>query len=357
MKQLISWVFIGLCAVFGQVQGAQEVEWDNLSFAVTPTDAMYRAECQLGEKWQVGALVPYGPLEISPGSCILNYGQGIFEGMKAYRTQEGRIVLFRPEENARRFQNGAIRMGMPPVSEEMFLNAVKQTILANKDWIPPAGKGALYIRPLLLGTGVNITLTPAPSFTFLIFVTPVGDYFKGGIRAINLLISQEFHRAHPGGSGDVKASGNYAANFVPLKEAKAKGYAELIYLDVTSRYIEEVGAANFFCVKDDVLYTPELTGTILPGITRDSIMKLAASLGYQVKEKKIDVDFCLSADEAFCCGTAAVISPVGSITYGERKVVFNNGAVGTVTLKLYEALTGIQNERSEDTFGWVHVVQ
>ncbi len=194
-------------------------------------------------------------------------------------------------------------------------------------------------------------------YTFLVFVTPVGDYFKGGLRAINLKISEEFHRAHPGGSGDVKAIGNYAPNFVPLKEAKAAGFAELIYLDVTKQYIEEVGAANFFCVKEGVLYTPELTGTILPGITRDSIMKLALRLGYGVKEEKIDVASALSADEVFCCGTAAVISPVGSITYGEKKVVYNRGEVGPVTLELYEALTGIESERIKDPFGWVYEVQ
>ncbi|NGX47287.1 MAG: putative branched-chain-amino-acid aminotransferase [Chlamydiae bacterium] len=334
----------------------QKINWDKLSFDPIPTSYMFKAFCEVNGSWQQGELVSYGDLAISPSSCALNYGQSILEGMKAYRTKEGKIVLFRPEENARRFQKGAVRLGMPILPEEMFIKAVKQTVLANIDWVPPYGKGTLYIRPLLIGTGSLLSLTPAPSYTFLIFVTPVGDYFKGGVRAIDLVISDEFHRAHPGGVGDIKTIVNYAANFVPLQKAKQNGFAEILYLDVTNQYVEEVGAANFFCVKDGILYTPELTGTILPGITRDSIILLASHLGYEVKEQKIDLDLVFSSDEAFCSGTAAVIAPIGSITHNDRKIVYEEGNIGPVTLEFYHSLTGIQNGEIEDPFNWLHEV-
>ena len=216
-----------------------------------------------------GKLQPYGDIPMSPAAGVLNYGQGLFEGMKAFRTSKNRIVFFRPEENARRMQRGADRLKMPPVPESIFVDAVEQVVAANNHWVPPTGKGAMYVRPLLMGSGPVLGVSPAPSYTFLIYVTPVGPYFKGGMNAIDLLISEHHHRAAPGGSGGVKAIGNYAPGMKPSKEAKALGYAEVIYLDAeTHTSIEEVGAANFFCVKDNVLYTPSLTGTILPGITR-----------------------------------------------------------------------------------------
>ena len=288
---------------------------------------------------------------------VLNYGQGIFEGMKALRTEKGDVVLFRPDENARRFQRGAARLGMPPVPESMFLDAVEQMVAANSHFIPPSGRGALYVRPVLWGTGPIMGVAPAPSYTFCVFVTPVGPYFKGGMSAIDLIISDDHHRAAPGGSGGVKAIGNYAPGMMPSKNAKKDGYAEVIYLDaVHHRYIEEVGAANFFCVKDGIIHTPSLTGTILPGITRDSIIQLARYRGYKVIEEKVSAEFAMSADEAFCCGTAAVISPIGSITHGEDKAVYNDGELGAVTMELYDALTGLQNRRGEDPFSWLHSV-
>jgi branched-chain amino acid aminotransferase len=254
-------------------------------------------------------------------------------------------------------QRGADRLKMPPVPESIFIDAVEQVVQANIDWLPPMGRGAMYVRPLLMGSGPVLGVAPAPSYSFMIYVTPVGPYFKGGMRAIELLISDEFHRAAPGGSGGVKAIGNYAPGMMPSKLAKAQGYAEVIYLDArTSTYIEEVGAANFFCVKDNVLYTPELTGTILPGITRDSIIALARHMGYEVVEEKVSAEFAMSADEAFCCGTAAVISPIGSITHGETKITYGNGQPGTLTTTLYDKLTGIQNETEDDIFGWLHEV-
>jgi len=277
--------------------------------------------------------------------------------MKAYRTAKDRVVFFRPDENARRMQRGADRLKMPPVPESIFIDAVEQVVQANIDYLPPMGRGAMYVRPLLMGSGPVLGVAPAPSYSFMIYVTPVGPYFKGGMKAIDLLISDEFHRAAPGGSGGVKAIGNYAPGMMPSKIAKSKGYAEVIYLDArTSTYIEEVGAANFFCVKDNVLYTPELTGTILPGITRASIIALARHLGYDVHEEKVSAEFAMSADEAFCCGTAAVISPIGSITHEDKKVTYGDGTPGIMTTTLYDMLTGIQNEKQEDIFGWLHEV-
>ena len=304
-----------------------------------------------------GDLRPYGNIEISPAAGVLNYGQGLFEGMKAYRTAKDRVVFFRPDENARRMQRGADRLKMPPVPESIFIDAVEQVVQANIDYLPPMGRGAMYVRPLLMGSGPVLGVAPAPSYSFMVYVTPVGPYFKGGMKAIDLLISDEFHRAAPGGSGGVKAIGNYAPGMMPSRIAKSKGYAEVIYLDArTSTYIEEVGAANFFCVKDNVLYTPELTGTILPGITRASIIALARHLGYDVHEEKVSSEFAMSADEAFCCGTAAVISPIGSITHEDRKVTYGDGRPGIMTTTLYDMLTGIQNEKEEDIFGWLHEV-
>ncbi len=332
-------------------------DWDSLTFSLTKTEKMYVAECNQGDAWSPGNIRPYGNLAIDPAAGVLNYGQGIFEGMKAQRTANNRVILFRPEENARRFQRGAARLGMPPVPESMFIDAVEQVVAANSSWIPPSGRGALYIRPVLWGTGPIMGVAPAPSYTFCVFATPVGPYFKGGLSAIDLLISEENHRAAPGGSGGVKAIGNYAPGMMPSINAKKQGFAEVIYLDaVEHKYVEEVGAANYFCVKDKVLYTPDLTGTILPGITRESIIMLARNRGYEVNETLVSAEFAMTADESFCCGTAAVISPIASITQGEKKKVFGNGGVGAITRELYDALTNLQTEKSEDPFGWLHEV-
>ena len=334
------------------------IDWDAMTFSLTQTDWMYMSTCELGGTWSQGDMIPYGKFEIDPAAGVLNYGQGIFEGMKAHRTVQDRVIIFRVSENAARFQSGARRLGMPPVPESLFLHAVEQTVSSNGSWIPPSGKGALYIRPLLLGTGPIMGVAPAPEYTFLVYVSPVGPYFKGGLSSIDLIISDEYHRAAPGGSGGVKAIGNYAPGMMPSKEAKKAGFAEIIYLDAAHHnYIEEVGAANFFCVKDRKLYTPELTGTILPGITRDSIMQLARHRDYEVTEERVSVEFAMQADEAFCCGTAAVISPIGSITHGERKNTYLEGGVGPITRELYNALIGIQTELARDPFGWLHEVE
>lgn len=342
-------------------------DWDNLGFKVTETDMMYIATCNDGEEWQSGELRPYGHLSLHPAAGVLNYGQGIFEGMKATRTTRGNIVLFRPEDNARRFMDGAERLGMPPVPENLYLAAVYSVVAANARWVPPPGKGALYIRPLLWGTGAVLGVNPAPSYSFVIYTSPVGPYFKGGFKPIRLIVAKHHFRAAPGGTGNVKAIGNYASGLILSRTVKKHGYGEILYLDaVHQRYIEEVGAANFFCIKDNTLYTPELGGTILPGITRDSVMKLARYLGYSVVEQKVDINLAMKADEAFCTGTAAVITPIGRIEQGDEIKIFSsqdtkqpaeeNGDVGPITRQLYDLLTSIHIEVQEDIYGWLRPV-
>ncbi|KAL6648958.1 hypothetical protein ACP70R_013182 [Stipagrostis hirtigluma subsp. patula] len=293
-----------------------DLDWENLGFGLVQTDFMYVAKCGPDGNFSKGEVIPFGPIALSPSAGVLNYGQGLFEGLKAYRKTDGSILLFRPEENAIRMTAGAERMCMPAPTVEQFVDAVKQTVLANKRWVPPTGKGSLYIRPLLMGSGAVLGLAPAPEYTFIIFVSPVGNYFKEGLSPINLIVEENFHRASPGGTGGVKTIGNYASVLKAQKIAKEKGYSDVLYLDaVHNKYLEEVSSCNIFVVKGNVISTPAIKGTILPGITRKSIIEVAQSKGFKVEERQVSVDDLLDADEVFCTGTAVVVSPVGSITY------------------------------------------
>ena len=349
----------GSIEVHGLLEDAEpSIDWDAMTFSFKETDRMYLATCTQGDEWQPGQMQDFVNLSMSPASGVLNYGQGLFEGTKAQRAADGSIVLFRPDRNATRMQEGARRLGMPPVPEEMFLDAIRRAVRENARWVPPMGKGALYVRPLLMGSGAVLGVAPAPEYTFLVYVSPVGPYFQGGIKPISLKVSDEFHRAAPGGSGGVKAIGNYAPGMIPSEMAKSEGYAEVIYLDaVHHKYVEEVGAANFFCVKDGVISTPELTGTILPGVTRASVIEIATSRGYEVREEKVEVDYAFDADECFCAGTAAVVASIGSIEHGGRAVEYCGGEVGAITMEMYEALTAIQQRRVPDEFGWTVAVE
>ncbi|KAL1196449.1 Branched-chain-amino-acid aminotransferase 5 [Cardamine amara subsp. amara] len=330
-----------------------EIDWDNIDFGLKPTDYMYAMKCSRDGDFSEGQLQRFGNIEINPSAAVLNYGQGLFEGLKAYRKQDGNILLFRPEENAIRMRNGAERMCMPAPSVEQFVEAVKATVLANKRWIPPPGKGSLYIRPLLMGTGPVLGLAPAPDYTFLIYVSPVGNYFKEGVAPINLIVENDFHRATPGGTGGVKTIGNYAAVLKAQAAAKAKGYSDVLYLDcLYKRYIEEVSSCNIFIVKDNVISTPAIKGTILPGITRKSIIEVARSHGFKVEERNVTVDELVEADEVFCTGTAVVLSPVGSITYKSQRVSYGEDGFGPVSKQLYTSLTSLQMGLCEDTMSW-----
>ncbi|KAM6564103.1 hypothetical protein CsatB_024101 [Cannabis sativa] len=329
------------------------IDWDNLGFAFLPTDYMYNMKCSQGEGFSNGELQRFGNIELSPSAGVLNYGQGLFEGLKAYRKEDGNILLFRPEENALRMRLGAERMCMPSPTVEQFVDAVKATVLANKRWIPPAGKGSLYIRPLLMGSGAVLGLAPAPEYTFLIYVSPVGNYFKEGVAPIHLIIEHDLHRATPGGTGGVKTIGNYAAVLKAQSAAKEQGYSDVLYLDcVHKKYLEEVSSCNIFVVKGKVISTPEIKGTILPGITRKSIIDVARSQGFQVEERLVTVDELLDADEVFCTGTAVVVSPVGSITYRGERVLYNKGGVGAVSQQLYSVLTRLQMGLVKDNMNW-----
>ncbi|KAA8515199.1 hypothetical protein F0562_018378 [Nyssa sinensis] len=331
-----------------------DIDWDNLGFGFMPTDYMYIMKCLQGGDFSKGELQRFGNIELIPSAGVLNYGQGLFDGLKAYRKQDGNILLFRPEENALRLRMGAERMCMPSPTVEQFVEAVKVTVQANERWIPPPCKGSLYIRPLLMGSGAVLSVTPAPEYTFLIYVSPVGNYFKEGLAPINLVIETELHRATPGGTGGVKTIGNYAAVLKAQTAAKAKGYSDVLYLDsVHKRYLEEVSSCNIFLVKDNVLSTPAITGTILPGITRKSIIDVARSQGFQVEERQITVDELFDADEVFCTGTAVVISPVGSVTYLGKRVSYGNEGIGVVAQQLYSSLTRLQMGLTKDTMDWV----
>ncbi|TKY59400.1 Branched-chain-amino-acid aminotransferase 6 [Spatholobus suberectus] len=333
-------------------ENGADINWDELGFNPVPTDFMYVMKCAKGEKFSQGSLIRYGNIEISPSAVILNYGQGVFEGLKAYRTEDGRILLFRPEENAQRMKTGADRLCMPSPSIDQFVTAVKQTVLANKRWVPPPGKGSLYIRPLLMGTGASLTLAPAPEYTFLIYCSPVTSYHKDG--ELNLKVESKFHRAisGSGGTGGIKSVTNYAPVYAASIEAKANGFSDVLFLDsATGKYIEEVSACNVFVVKGNAICTPATNGAILPGITRKSIIDIVLDLGYQVMERAIPVEEMLEADEVFCTGTAVVVNSVSSVTYKEIRAEYKTGPE-TLSEKLRKTLVGIQTGCVEDTKGW-----
>ena len=332
-----------------------QIDYDNLTFSFTETKSMYVSKCRLNQSWKEGKLVPFNDVKISPAATILNYGQGLFEGMKAYRTKNGEIIMFRPDENAKRAANGCLRLSMPEISEEIFLDGVTKVVKDNIDYIPNTEKGALYVRPIIFGSGEGLGVAPSSEYTFMVYCSPVGPYFKGGLSPIKLIVTQDYHRAPLKGTGGVKAVGNYVPGMLPSGLAKKQGYAEVIYLDAAEeKFIEEVGAANFFAVFGNKLITPELTGSILPGITRDSVLFLAKNkLGMEIEERRISIDDALKADEVFCAGTAAIISPIGSIKYQEKEYQFSESNVGKVTGKLYDILTGIQFGEDKDEYGWI----
>lgn len=329
-----------------------DVNWEEMGFSLIPTDYMYVMKCAIGENFPQGSLIPYGNIELSPCSGILNYGQGLFEGLKAYRKEDGRILLFRPDQNALRMKSGAERLCMPSPSAEQFVDAVKQTVLANERWVPPFGKGSLYVRPLLMGSGGSLGLGPAPEYTFLVYASPVGSYHKR-LKSLNLVVEEKHHRASHGGTGGIKTVANYSPVLNALTRAKAQGFCEVLFLDAaTGKYIDEASACNVFSVKGNSIITPPIHGTILPGVTRKSVIEIAQTLGYQVEERPVALDELLDADEAFCTGTAVVVTSIGSVTHQGRRAEYKTQA-DTVCQKLRETLTGIQMGRLEDAMGWM----
>ncbi|CRM24995.1 Branched-chain-amino-acid aminotransferase [Pseudomonas sp. 31 R 17] len=335
--------------------GNESINWDKLGFDYIKTDKRFLQVWKNGE-WQAGTLTDDNVLHISEGSTALHYGQQCFEGLKAYRCKDGSINLFRPDQNAARMQRSCARLLMPHVSTEDFIEACKQVVKANERFIPPYGSGgALYLRPFVIGTGENIGVRTAPEFIFSVFAIPVGAYFKGGLVPHNFQIST-FDRAAPQGTGAAKVGGNYAASLMPGSEARKSGFADAIYLDpMTHSKIEEVGSANFFGITHDNQFITPKSPSVLPGITRLSLIELAQSrLGLTVVEGEVFIDKLDQFKEAGACGTAAVISPIGGIQYNDKLHVFySETEVGPITQRLYQELTGVQTGDVEAPAGWI----
>ena len=331
------------------------IDWDSLGFNPVETRSMFIANCPIDGKWESGSLVPYGKIELSPAAGVLNYGQGVFEGTKAYHTSKDNIVMFRIGRNAKRMAWSTERLCIPKMDPDFFIDAVTKTVKDNLDYIPPYGKGSLYVRPIVWGTAPAIGVRAVSEYTFVVFVSPVGSYFKDGIKPLNLKVETDYHRAAARGIGNAKAIGNYSASLYPLTKAKKEGYDEVIYLDsVDGERIEELGSANLFICKDGVIKTPKLSGSILDGVTRNSVCRIAKDiLGIKVEETDIHLDELLKADEVFCTGTAVVVAPVGKVTYKNKVHHFSGGNIGPITNKCKETLTSIQREEITDPFGWV----
>ena len=337
----------------------KDLDWNNLGFGYIKTDFRYIAYWKNGE-WSKGELTRDNVLHISEGSTALHYGQQCFEGLKAYRTKYGSINLFRPDENAKRMQRSCQRLLMPEVSVEMFVDACKQVVKANEEWVGPYGSGAtLYLRPFLIGVGDNVGVNSAPEYIFSIFCCPVGAYFKGGMKPTNFLVSH-YDRAAPHGTGAAKVGGNYAASLSPGKEAKSNGFADCIYLDpATHTKIEEVGSANFFGITQDNKFVTPLSPSILPSITKYSLLYLAKErLGLETLEGDVYIDQLDQFKEAGACGTAAVITPIGGIQHDDNfHVFYSETEVGPITKRLYDELVGIQFGDKPAPEGWIVKVE
>ena len=338
----------------------KNIDWGNLSFGYIKTDKRYVSNYSDG-KWDDGAIIEDDMITMSECACVLQYAQTIFEGLKAYTTEDGRIVIFRPDLNAERLANSSRRMEMPVFPEDRFVDAVAQTVKANADYVPPYGTGAtLYVRPYMFGINPVIGVKPADDFQFRVFTTPVGPYFKGGAKPITIKIS-DFDRAAPHGTGNIKAGLNYAMSLHAIVTAHNEGFAENMYLDAqTRKKVEETGGANFlFITKDNKVVTPK-SNSILPSITRRSLMYVAKEyLGLEVEEREVYLEELGDFAECGLCGTAAVISPVGKIVDHGKEICFPSGMekMGPTTQKLYDTLTGIQMGRIEAPEGWIKVIE
>jgi len=337
------------------------IEWSKLEFKYSYTPFRFLARWKDG-KWDEGQLVTENKISIDEGATCLHYGQQIFEGMKAQHTKDGRIMLFRPRENADRFRRSAARLLMAEVPEDLFMNGILETVKANADFVPPYGTGAsLYIRPFQIGVGENLGVKPAPEYIFSVFVCPVGPYFKAGFKTIKLKVDEYYDRAALHGIGRAKAGGNYSASLMPLKIAREEGFNEIVYLDsVEHKYFEETGASNvFFVFKNGKLATPK-SDSILESITRQSLVKVAREeFGLDMVERRISVDEIADFSEAGACGTAAVITPVGTLGYRGRmyKMYADGQEAGPVTTQLYKYLTACQLGDIPDKFGWLEEVK
>ncbi|NLU71048.1 branched-chain amino acid aminotransferase [Streptomyces sp. HNM0574] len=329
------------------------------------TDHMVTIKWTEGRGWHDAQLQPYAPLQMDPANMTLHYAQSIFEGLKAYRQPDGSVAVFRPDANARRFQRSAKRLAMPELPVETFIEACDLLVTQDKSWVPGVGEESLYLRPFMFASEVGLGVKPANEYTFMVIASPAGPYFSGGIKPVSVWLSEDYVRAAPGGTGEAKCAGNYAASLVAQAEAAQHGCDQVVWLDaVERRWVEEMGGMNLYFVygsgADARIVTPELTGTLLPGITRDSLLSIASDLGYATEEARISTDAWRegnadgSLTEVFACGTAAVITPVGDVKTSRDSWTVGGGEPGPVTMRLREALLAIQSGRAEDPHGWMH---
>jgi len=311
--------------------------------------------------WQTPAIGPRQPIPLDPAASVLHYAQEIFEGMKAYAHVDGGLALFRPEANARRFNASARRMAMPEIPEELFLAAVREAVCTDAAWLPLIAGGSLYIRPFMFASEAFLGVRPARQYKFIVLLSAAGNYFKKGVNPVKIWVAQGYTRASPGGTGAAKTGGNYAASLVPQAEAIAKGCDQVVFLDATEhKWVEELGGMNLFFVRaDGSVITPPLTGTILPGITRDSLIAMLRKEGLEVREEPYSIDQWRKEAqsglllETMACGTAAVVTPVGTVASPQGEFQIGAGGIGQMTAKMREQLVGIQNGRIADTHGWV----
>ena len=339
----------------------------NPGFGRMFTDHMVVVPYKEGQGWGRGTLKAYGPIELDPAASVLHYGQAIFEGFKAYKQQDGSIASFRPEANARRFNTSGARLAMPELPEATFLEAARALITQDQAWVPGAVGESLYMRPLMIATEAALGVRASNEYLFILMASPSGAYFPAGVKPVTVWISEDYVRAAPGGTGFAKCAGNYAASLVAQRQAKLEGCDQVVWLDaVQRRYIEEMGGMNIFFVYQEkgetVVVTPELTGTLLPGITRDSLLQLAREQGYRAEERKVTVDEWRAAikdgrmTEVFACGTAAVITPVGHVKSRQGQWDINKGETGPVAAKLREILLNLQHGITPDTHGWMQKI-
>ena len=342
----------------------EKPDQNNLGFGNYFTDHMFMMDYTEGKGWHDARIVPYGPIAMDPATMVLHYAQETFEGLKAYRDPEGNITLFRPEMNARRMINSNRRICMAELPEEMFVEAVEAIVKYEQDWIPTAKDTSLYIRPFMFSSEAGVGVHPAKTYKFVIILSPVGNYYPEGVNPVKIWVEDEYVRAVKGGTGFTKCGGNYAASIAAQVKAESHGYTQVLWLDgVHRKYVEEVGTMNVMFVIDGTIVTAPLEGSVLPGVTRDSIIHILKDWGYKVEERELSIDELMEAGrngkltEAFGTGTAAVISPVGQLYYKGEEVVINNFKTGDLTQKLYDTLTGIQWGRLEDKYGWVRHIK
>lgn len=338
----------------------QKPDQNNLGFGKYFTDHMFVMDYTDGKGWHDPRIVPYGPLVLDPATTVFHYGQAIFEGLKAYKTKDGRILLFRPNKNMERVNMSNDRLCIPPIDVDFGVKAVKTLVNLDKDWIPTAPGTSLYVRPFIIATDPFLGVRASNTYKFIIILSPSGAYYPSGINPVKIYVENDYVRAVKGGTGYAKTPGNYAASLKAQEIAHEKGYIQVLWLDgVERKYVEEVGSMNVFFKVDGEVLTPSLEGSILPGITRDSVIQLLKSWDVKVTERKITVQELYDAhangtlEEAFGTGTAAVISPVGELNWNDNIITINNGKIGDLSMKLYNTITGIQNGIIEDKLGWI----